>query len=331
MKYLQLIIALTLTIQLSYGQENLETVKETYKNGQLKLEGQRIDGQKSGTWKYYYDNGQLRQQETYNEDGIPKGTWIWYDKNGEFKTKINMGDKDENYTNIQMGKMKISINDDEAAESDSTETDTTDSRDNEYLIFDVGVKGLFFNNAFDVNGNTGEELYDIDIANSEYFGIYNMYSIPNKSYLNLEIGWGFEFNSYQFENNIVLRDSINSTSISLDTTRNFNKNSFKTTYAKIPLMLTFTSKKEDFKLSVGGMVGAKIGSRIKTKYTEGDNEVKEIVKNDFNVNPFTATGVFRAYYKWIGVFGAYDLTPLFKTSSNTAQVNPFSVGVSFDL
>ncbi|MCI5055864.1 MAG: hypothetical protein MRY83_07130 [Flavobacteriales bacterium] len=323
------LITLLMIAQVTFGQE--KETKEYFENGKVKVEGLENNGLKTGPWKYYFENGNIQRLENYSEDGVPEGNWIWYNEKGEFDKKVEMNGVGDGYTNIQMGKMKISINDDGELDADSLEADTSESkRDNNSFLFDVGTKGYFFNNKFEVNGASGQELYDIDIANSESFGLYSMYAIPNKRLVNLEIGWGFEFNSYQFENNVVMRDSLNVTQVTLDTVREFSKNSFKTTYAKLPIMLSFTTKNEDFKLSLGGMVGAKIGSRLKRKYNSGDDAIKEIAKNDFNVSPFTATGVVRAYYKWIGVFGTYDLTPLFKSGSNAVEVNPFSVGVSFD-
>ena len=53
-----------------------------YKTGELKEEGEFIEGIKEGEWKYYYSNGVLEQKGKYVK-GKTHGAWIWYYPNSK--------------------------------------------------------------------------------------------------------------------------------------------------------------------------------------------------------------------------------------------------------
>ena len=44
---------------------------------------------KTGTWKYWFDNGQLSAEETYDNNGIPTGTWKTYFNDGHLASEVN--------------------------------------------------------------------------------------------------------------------------------------------------------------------------------------------------------------------------------------------------
>ena len=58
------------------------TLISYHSNGQVRFTGEVKDRQKSGVWGYYYDNGQLQQEETYR-NGKPIGTWKSFDREGK--------------------------------------------------------------------------------------------------------------------------------------------------------------------------------------------------------------------------------------------------------
>tara|TARA_Y100000589_G_scaffold216729_1_gene204405 strand:+ start:327 stop:557 length:231 start_codon:yes stop_codon:yes gene_type:complete len=51
--------------------------KEYYETGQLKVEGNLVNGKKTGIWKYYHENGQLWYETPY-KNGKRDGITIWY-------------------------------------------------------------------------------------------------------------------------------------------------------------------------------------------------------------------------------------------------------------
>ncbi len=48
-----------------------------YPHGELRSEGDYIQGMKDGPWSYFYDNGKIEQKGSYRDD-LPHGQWQWY-------------------------------------------------------------------------------------------------------------------------------------------------------------------------------------------------------------------------------------------------------------
>ena len=55
-----------------------------YTTGELKAEGEYLNGYKDGKWKYYFLTGELEQEGIYKKN-LVSGEWIWYFKNGSVK------------------------------------------------------------------------------------------------------------------------------------------------------------------------------------------------------------------------------------------------------
>ena len=55
--------------------------KNHYSDGQIKEEGEYINGQKNGIWTYWYQNGQVWFKGSFEND-IKIGTWIYYNEDG---------------------------------------------------------------------------------------------------------------------------------------------------------------------------------------------------------------------------------------------------------
>lgn len=71
--------------------------KEYYVEGELRGEGDYLDGAKIGKWKFYHPNGKLEQVGKYRKGGKPHGDWIWYYENGSVRreeTYINGKEED---------------------------------------------------------------------------------------------------------------------------------------------------------------------------------------------------------------------------------------------
>lgn len=90
-----------------------EKVLERYSNGVKKLEGELVNGERHGTWKFYFENGfvwsegkywygkrkghstvfypsgKVQIEGTYKND-IKIGNWKLYDKDGSLNKTINM-------------------------------------------------------------------------------------------------------------------------------------------------------------------------------------------------------------------------------------------------
>lgn len=52
--------------------------KEFYNTGELRAEGEYLDGARYSDWKFYHINGNLEQKGKYREGGLEQGEWRWY-------------------------------------------------------------------------------------------------------------------------------------------------------------------------------------------------------------------------------------------------------------
>lgn len=90
-----------------------EQVLERYPNGAKKMEGELVNGERHGVWKFYfengfvwsegkywygkrrgpstvfYKNGKVHMEGNYKND-LKVGTWKLYDENGDLSKAINM-------------------------------------------------------------------------------------------------------------------------------------------------------------------------------------------------------------------------------------------------
>lgn len=80
------IISVLFIFTCSYGQE---ITKEYYVNGNLSGEGQVIDGSREGSWKLYYDTGEILAEVNFIE-GVMNGEIVKYHKNGQIKSEGRM-------------------------------------------------------------------------------------------------------------------------------------------------------------------------------------------------------------------------------------------------
>ena len=71
--------------------------KEYYSEGELRGEGDYLDGGRIGKWKFFHPNGKLEQVGKYRKGGKPHGDWIWYYESGSVRreeTYINGKEED---------------------------------------------------------------------------------------------------------------------------------------------------------------------------------------------------------------------------------------------
>jgi hypothetical protein len=150
-----------------------------------------------------------------------------------------------------------------------------------------------------------------------------------KNFINLVTGFGFEFNSYSFKNNISLDPLSQNVSASLDSLIDYKKNKLKMSFINVPLLLEFNTSRNPrkaFHLAAGMIFGYKMGSRTKQEFEINKREIEVKVKDDFNLSPFRSSFTVRAGYSNVTLFATYALTPLFEKGKGPT-VYPFSVGL----
>ncbi len=59
--------------------------KEFYRTGELRAEGEYLDGARFKKWKFYHLNGTVEQVGSYQKGGLEKGTWKWYYDNKQLR------------------------------------------------------------------------------------------------------------------------------------------------------------------------------------------------------------------------------------------------------
>lgn len=145
--------------------------------------------------------------------------------------------------------------------------------------------------------------------------------------LDLAFSYGPEFAFYNlmFENSNGLLnkdDQVSFEALGFET----KKSKLTIPYINLPLLLSIGTKKQGFKLSLGGYMGYRIGSHTKTKDTDGN---KEKIRDGFNLNRFNY-GLTSEIGKKGGLsfFFRYDLRPLFKSNQiNAKDLQAYSFGL----
>ena len=119
------------------------------------------------------------------------------------------------------------------------------------------------------------------------------------------------------------------------------KSKFKTNYLIVPLTIefdfsspyqieeqTYYPAQSAFRLGIGAYAGVLVSSKQKIKYREAGNEVKEVTRGDFNLNPWTFGLSAHIGYKTFAFYARYSMVPLFQ--HNSVDEYPFSVGIRFE-
>jgi len=241
-------------------------------------------------------------------------------------------------TKIKLGGKNYMIIGDEGNDNKHGKMSKKDSTNNYNDNFkhwngiEFGVNGMMdYKNNIDLG--PGASFLELDYAKSIQFGL-NLYEKDFhlvKNYINLVTGFGFDFNSYAFQNNISLNGDTTYLSASNDSTIDYKKNKLNVTYLKIPLMLEFNTSKNPNKnlhIGVGVDIAYRIGAVTKQKYDANDKHYKIKQKDDFNLEPFKYSAVARVGFNDVTIFASYGLNRLFKKDKGP-QVYPFTVGVTF--
>lgn len=145
-------------------------------------------------------------------------------------------------------------------------------------------------------------------------------------------GLGLTWNNYRFDKNVNLSSAGDTIVGGFDTTstRNYAKSKLTATYLTAPVMFEFfTSRKSKnaFHLGVGAMLGYKIGSHTKERFTESGSTEKPKQYDDFFLNPFRYGARVAIGYRKFNVFADYYVSEMFRDKKGP-ELFPVSVGVT---
>jgi len=148
-----------------------------------------------------------------------------------------------------------------------------------------------------------------------------------KTYIGLVSGMGFSFNDYQFELPYTLVQGSQRTEPLLLDPENLSRTKLSVSYLQVPLLVEFqipvNHKQGRVFVNAGVIGGVKTGSHTKVKY----GKTKDKDHSGFNINSFKYAATARIGYNKIGLFGTYNLTPLFE-SGKGPRLTPFTIGFS---
>jgi hypothetical protein len=237
-------------------------------------------------------------------------------------------------TRINLGETELIIVKDENKDGTSLTVGGDDDCDGcsefgHWSGFEIGVNTILSSTG-SVKFNS-DKFLEIDPAESFNFAInFAQFELPFKThYVGLVTGLGFEHSRFGFKNNYVLGYDENSTSGSMDTTKNFSKNQLRAWYFHIPILLQFNTSKyssNNVHLAVGAVGAVKMSSKSFQKYDILGGEQKDVAKGTYNLNPFKVTATARLGYRNIGVFANYSLLSLFDDGKTEAAF-PLTFGV----
>lgn len=143
-------------------------------------------------------------------------------------------------------------------------------------------------------------------------------------------GFGFEWNSYAFNNKSYSLQADSSYIYAIgDTVNNYSKNKLNTIWATVPLMVTYNTnsdKDNAFHFAAGVVGGYRIGTKYKQKYTYNNKEFKNNTKSNYNLLPYRLAARVSAGYGNFNIYATYSLTEFFEENKGPG-LNAFTVGI----
>ncbi len=230
-------------------------------------------------------------------------------------------------TRIKLRKKTIII-----IEDDDDEDDEKGDRNGEGHWAGFGINTNGFLNA-DGKIATGDAAGFLELDHARSIG-FNFNLVEKRfpifrEYVGLTTGLGIQWNRFALKNNVDVMVSADSTYGVENTTVDYKKNVLRSTYLQIPLLLEFTTNKDNDKawhISAGVVGGIRIGSSLKTKWEDAGKTNKDRVKSNYNLNPFEAHATAIVGYGDISLYVNYGLTQVFEKDKGPNYA-PVSAGI----
>jgi hypothetical protein len=193
----------------------------------------------------------------------------------------------------------------------------------------IGVNGYMTDKGLPIP--TTHEFLELDYGRSVSVDVnllekdFRLY----KQHIELVTGLGMHFANYTFENKYTTLVNTDPLGATVDSTILLDKNRLRATYITAPLLLGFSTHKDEnkaFRLAFGGQVSWKIASKLKQQYNLGGQTFKPRIKSDYDLNPFLFHAVATAGFGPVNIYANYGLNELFE-NKKTLTLTPFDVGV----
>ncbi|HBX49708.1 MAG: hypothetical protein A2275_16830 [Bacteroidetes bacterium RIFOXYA12_FULL_35_11] len=186
----------------------------------------------------------------------------------------------------------------------------------------------FMNSAGKLQLPDTAKLMELNTGKSWAFH-WNILQVSPRIYKNkvgLVTGLGWNFNNYNFENQVVLNHDTSFIRLMEDPTLNsYKKNKLSVSYLTIPLLIEVKPSRHFF-FAIGAIGSLKLYSRQKITYS---NNRVGIDKNDFYINPLKLDITARLGTNLFTMFMNYSMTPLFEKNKGS-EIIPLTVGLGIN-
>jgi hypothetical protein len=215
----------------------------------------------------------------------------------------------------------------------SKEIKTGISQNANWLGIDFGV-GILTRPDYST-GFSATPYLDYDPARSWTinFNFYEHYFGIVKDRVGIVTGLGLNWSHFGYNKNYTFDYSNDSIVGILDSTRNYRRNRIRATYLQTPLLIQFNvpgKNSSNFHLSAGVVLGVRVGSQLKQKFTQGSIESKNKVRGgQYYFNPFKLDAMLRMGLGDWGIFASYNLIPLFNPNI-IEPVHNVAFGLSYN-
>lgn len=238
-------------------------------------------------------------------------------------------------TRVGMGKKHYTIiTDDKDDDDDNSKGDKHYSEDFKFWSgLDLHVNALV-----DINNSTdppsGYNFLELNYPRSigVSWNIVQKNIHVYKNYVNIVTGLGLDWSIYGFRNNVTLRHDTNWVAATTDTI-DYKRNRLRAMYVQAPIMIEFNTNPDanrSFHIGAGVLLGYNIfDNKLKQKYELGGQDHKNIVRDDFNVNPVRYGLTARVGYGDYSLFANYNLSTFFEKDRGP-KMYPVQAGVHID-
>jgi len=183
-----------------------------------------------------------------------------------------------------------------------------------------------------MNLPASERMWELDYSKSIgiNFEIADIRLSLSRDKVGITSGLGFGYHNYAFKNNPSFTVTADSVTAQADTVNNYDKNKLRSLYIQIPLILDFNSQEnKGFHLGVGVIGGARLTSRLKQKYENSGDQIKNKTRGHYHMNPFSLDLTARVGYGDVLLYANYGLLTVFEKDKGP-ELYPFEIGLLFN-
>ena len=204
------------------------------------------------------------------------------------------------------------------------------------FVFAAGINNLVTNGAVSNSDYRywGSHFYEWGVT-------WNTRLLKNDNLLHAKYGLSLMYNNLRPTDNRYFVVNGDQTDL-VESPIHLEDSRFRNVYIAVPLHLEFDFTKanddsngkkifrthKSFRFGIGGYVGVRVKSKQILEYEEGNRDVTQKTKGNFNANDFIYGVSTYIGYKSTSLYLKYDLNPLFK--DNAIKQNNISLGVRFD-